>query len=1168
MIKKLHILLTIVLMLLFAAFSIVVAFTITNSKYFASISKNLHLIASSDKVYTYYLYDANGSSTGYFTDASTISQQFTVRATPSQTIYQVKLPISEAGYYTLDFYVDFSKPNAGQSSSANDLILNNKMTNAVGCQVVHATSEKKVLTMMSTNPAVEFANDRAYSTQPLYSSDDRYQWKTTAPSLGENVTLTFKVNESDVKTGYVLWAWEFTGLTASTTYILDLQNIKVEKITTLSEDNKDPYFNFAQTSYVNNVVLPETSHTASVYLAGSSTKTTVTGYQTAGFTRHLPGRGTFVTEATDNSLTMQVSPLYAGFVGSTPMVGSDQNSSKNETFLYNYNGFNIPIKNIEYDTNYKVSFDFSVARQGTSATHASTTTLADVLYDSAYENFFQEFASTNNSRALTFQSYIHSGKIADRSQAAHMNGRAQITMANKAYPAHEVTRYDELRKYATASTSYEDYHYNSKLNINYLGNQRGSNNNTMNSVRHTEINGQNTIYWYTFYNTTFTFNISSEKNSGLNLNDLYWVWAIDALDYAKYYRIKIENVRIEKVMQYGADIPKNGIKINGTIVSEFNQVGDGATYGPENYLRGSSGTGQNYQALAYGTGVSMAAINTFGPIYDAKDVVFTSDSANDYKISIDGYCVCDGGVEKYVWSPDLGKTWHDMIIESPLDNATTTMLDDAERRVDQRQIAYYDSNNISRGSTHSSALDSKANLDFVDFTSADSKNSDFSEFRLTADISAYKHYWNMEIIFAAVPVDHEDMRCEILRITNVNPKHAYRSYMKEIRSDIDVVKDYTNYNPSSLTDEIDTTTETKKINAVVDGSTSGDVNWKTASYVKPFSSFYGTDSTGATVKTSGYTHSTNSNSIYDTRTLFSGIPVKKSIYLEGWAIVTGGTDSYWYSVDNGKTWSEITSAVKLDGSINDELFKSDCTKWLNESVTETHLLGAYHKLTIDLSEYVGEMVNLLVSLKPIGKDTLCPIAKVINISVCGDHMYYSRYNSITIDDTLVIDSSSSDLIKYNKLDLTTTTINGYSYSYYEPYNIDLTQSKKITTAPIAINNGGKISIDGFVVGTGGIKEYKYSLDNGKTWSVINIGENFAGVTTAIFKASKLIDWNLNATSGANGNFSSLHGQTRRLEMNIPNTFASGEKVDIIIVAVSNDEEQAMYPIMNATLMIQ
>ena len=1171
--KKLNICLVAILMLLFAGIATILSVGTTSSKYYKSVSTKLNLIAYSDKPYSYYLYDNNGASIGHYNNANSISQQLTTREKSSETIYQIKLPVSEEGYYTLKFNVDFVRNNAGQ----DDLMLGTRMTYAIGCQIVNASQAQKALVMTPGSRNTAFSHNRPHSMQASYSTDGRYQWKTLAPSLAEDVELTFKVTNSDVNSGYMLWSWEFSGMPVSTTCVLNLSNISSEKITELDDDNLEPYFNFAQTNYVNNAINPTASDTVSTDIGGNSV---------AGFTRNAPGKGTFVTNATAHSLTMQLSPLYSAWNNSKnqPMLGTDTEDGRYQ----NYVGLNIPIKNIEYDTNYKVSFDFSIARQGTRKTHNESTELSDVVYDSNYDNFFHEFASTNTSRALTFQSYIHSGTITGHTWNDHSAGRSQIIMANKSYPAHEVSRYDELRFYETNSADYKEYQYNSKLNINYLGNERGSNANMFNSVRHTEVNGQNEIYWYTFSNTTFTFNISSDANTNLDLDDLYWVWAIDALAPSNYFRIKIENVRIEKVVQFGGDISQNGIKINGKQVENFNHAGNDTTnYGPENYLRGSSGTGQNYQALAYGTGVSMSAINTFAPIYDAKDVAFTTDSADDYKIEIDGYCVCDSGIEKYVWSPDLGKTWHDMIIKTPLTQVDKATMELAERRVDQSQVSFKDGS-TSRGSTHdetriNETVDANGyhtqtndkttingytyDFDHIDFEVSDTKNSDFSDFKLCADISAYKHVWNMEIIFAAVPVDHSDMRCEILRITNVNSKERYVSTLKEIRSDIEVSK---NINQSA------TSTDKKYINAIEAGKSTGDANWADATYSKAFSQFTGLTMSGTAKSDSGYASKTNLNSISETRTIFSGIPIKNKITLEGWTIIKNGAENYWFSVDDGKTWKQITNARVASRSVTTPALVNKFTDWMkvdSEELTTAETDTCYHVLTIDLSEYAGQLVNMMVAAKPNGKDALCPLAKIDNISVCGDHLYYSRFDSIEITQsdssvlTLNANGAGNGMIDNSQIGLTATSINKYFYSYYEPYSIDLFATRKVSSAPLPVAKGGKISIDGFVVGTGGIKEYKFTTDNGETWLSINTS-TFSSANDNILQESRIIDFSFNTNSSVNGNFSTANGSSKKLELNIPITFNVGEKLEIMVVAVSNDGSQALYPIMNATLIVQ
>ena len=1153
-------LLTIIAMLLFIASASFASFLGVNSKFYRSISKDLNIIAYSSNPYTYYLYDANGASTGHYTNASTIEQKFKVRSTPAQTIYQIRIPVTEAGYYSLNFNVDFIQ----SGKTATDMIYNSQMTKVVGCMIVHSDQERKPLVLMATDPTIEHANDRNYYTQRTYSSDDRYLWKTLAPSLAEDVSLTLKVTESDVETGYVLWSWELTALAASTEYTIQLNRISMSRIDELDESNKNPYFNFAQTNYVNNVVYPNTTDTT---YEGSS----VGGYSIPGYTRHAQGKGTFVTNATANSLTMQVAPLFAAWdnKNNKPMLGSD-----NE-YYENHVGIEFPLKNIEFDTNYKVSFDFSIARQGTRETHTSATAQADVLYDSNFDNFFHDFADSDTDRTLTFQSFLHSGLVVGRTANALATGKAQIKMANKLYPNVELTKYAELRKYNSTSTSYKDYGFNSKTNINNLNHSRGGTAGMLNLVQHKELNGQNQLYWLTFYNTTFTFNIPKEKNSSRDLNDLYWFWSINALYPSRYFRIKIENARIEKVVQFGSDISMNGIKINGQQVTNFNNVPSG--YSTENYLRGASGTGQNYQALAYGTTESMAAINTFAPIYDAATCEFTSYSNNDFKIELDGYCVTDGGIEKYVWSPDLGNTWHDMIIQQPLSQVGLEKRNLAERRVDQRQIPY-EVNGVSKGSQHNSSLDDDASVDFVTFTEEDTKNSDFTGFKLCADISEYKHISNLEIIFAAVPADHPDMKCEILRITNANPKQQYRGYIDEIISDIQVVKDYTtysggtgNYQPtdlyaSNIDDVVDTTTETANIKAVVASSALSSTS-PTEAFGRLFSPVKTRTTANNLLDTTGYYSTDNPNSLYETRTLFSGFPIKRSITLKGWTINKGGTDSFWFSVDNGKNWSQITTTALVNPSVTTTKYVESWQNLFGLSVTAEDLINGEFTLTIDLSAYEGKLINLLVASKPNGKDIYCPIAKIDNISVRGDYLFLSRIRQMT----LTQGAGASDLVISNSSFVKYTTFSStFAYSSLEPYNVELFATRKLTPLPVPINNGGTISLQGFIYGYGGIKGYKYTLDGGKTWTNLSQYDNnyFAYPNSTIFKSSKLIDWNMNVSSGKNGNFDSSFGATKPFNLTIPSNLTSGKNYDMLIVGISGNstaDNEHLYPLLNITL---
>ena len=49
----------------------------------------------------------------------------------------------------------------------------------------------------------------------------------------------------------------------------------------------------------------------------------------------------------------------------------------------------------------------------------------------------------------------------------------------------------------------------------------------------------------------------------------------------------------------------------------------------------------------------------------------------DFKITLAGWAVVDGGINKYVWSADGGKTWNDCLTNAPYGDATDAMLQNA-----------------------------------------------------------------------------------------------------------------------------------------------------------------------------------------------------------------------------------------------------------------------------------------------------------------------------------------------------------------------------------------------------------------------------------------------------------------------------------------------------------
>ena len=126
---------TVVVLLVLSAMLLSAMLGVTKAEYFKSFKKKLDLEAMPDLVFEYYLVDANpkgeisgnhGSDTyyeknGVYKNAESILQHIAVGGKDSHKktingnsyffgddiVYQIKIPVTETGYYTLDFTVDF-----------------------------------------------------------------------------------------------------------------------------------------------------------------------------------------------------------------------------------------------------------------------------------------------------------------------------------------------------------------------------------------------------------------------------------------------------------------------------------------------------------------------------------------------------------------------------------------------------------------------------------------------------------------------------------------------------------------------------------------------------------------------------------------------------------------------------------------------------------------------------------------------------------------------------------------------------------------------------------------------------------------------------------------------------------------------------------------------------
>ena len=1366
-----------------------------------TLSKSIDFEVIPDLDLTYYLYDAPAedssvysASTGLYENAGSFSQEIIVGTkdnsdfsmrnnygsddkaaikTGKSLVYQIKIPVDETGYYSLAFTPEFIKKVNGsytrtQRNNSDPYIEQDFYTvsylYAVGCEVLNSEDDANLdfppldsnvaPTPLSLENSI-FGNDEYYK-KANYLAESSFQWKTLCISRSEDVKLTFKATEDDVEHGYVIWAWELTGLRGNSSYMLNCTSISVKKIMELNGSTKnrtsssEPYFMLPQTLVTNNQVKiygqihPDDEGQTPGYTTSSDKAvngkgdTERRGSNTPGKTEYSGGRGTYVTEATTNSLALRAETLTSG-------VYVDPNKSeenKNTWYKDNPVSIQIPIKNVKYNTTYKVTFDFSVARQGladpvrgdSSNYTASITqslkryqntrnivsaTVGKNMWDYAdFSNIFRPNIENSNLSDLNtikndlngtmFYSYLNSFTSGAANDASveimtdaygnhfnvsrlarndHQAALNQITYNHKADQGKPLAQYNHVtslysffndsskRNYPDMTTvksvndTYSIEYFNPNLEESFTDIKTGTAEyemldgigstmmrNWLNAVQHTETNGQTAINWITFYNTTFSFNISEQN--GVDINNLYWIWAIDALYYESFYNIRIDNLRIEEVVQYSSTLDNpDGIKIANTVVglanmNSYGQNCEGTDIGLFNNFRGWNGTGQNYVVRGYDRNTYTTTGNIYAPIVDAKTVAATPGGglgATDYKIYLSGAAVCKGGIDKYVWSADGGITWYDMTFSGG--NATSSILTTAEKGVDQRTRAQSnstlepleptaehikthekDSNGnpvatCDRCATYPNLPgDSKAYVDFVTFGSGDALNSNFKAtgtgsaktWKLEADISAYKGQSDLDIIIAAVPASNPSLRCEIVRIINYNAANTYVSQIKAIKSDI-----WSGYDNSRLT--VDAT------RLSVTNGTSGNGNiYSGGNY---YEHYYPVHDTGVMYHYDISNHAEKASSgkidYANLQTTYSDIPIKKELKVVGGIDCLDGVYEYAYSVDKGRTWTKIsnrTSSYDLayhpnnlpstTGSEKFTEYEKLLFKWTTRDtqMDDRYFTNAngdfYHnsgaRLYIDLSAYEGKVIDVIVAAKPnfqggdnssIKADVYLPVARIDNVAVYGaEGTFYTRVHNVTLDrvNDTNISVSTNELTGDDGAVLNDVEGNYFTgrtewggivataqqaYTIFEPQNVNVRNMRMFNQEENLVLSAGKVTIDGYIMCKGGVNRYKYSLDGGETWTIIDdLGSNIPADSTSpdikMFSYAKRSDNGFDlAVDGRNGDFccTGIPGASEAdtikhaLEFDLP-AMPTGTVKNLLVVAESNNENNEpsgkLFPVLH------
>ena len=278
--------------------------------------------------------------------------------------------------------------------------------------------------------------------------------------------------------------------------------------------------------------------------------------------------------------------------------------------------------------------------------------------------------------------------------------------------------------------------------------------------------------------------------------------------------------------------------------------------------------------------------------------------------------------------------------------------------------------------------------------------------------------------------------------------------------------------------------------------------------------------------------------------------VYSTLYVHGWAVVESGVERYMYSVDGGKTWTEIGRIVdgaNMSSSANDAMIKSAnnhlfTDDGFNFSATDAGN-GSFQSaslLRIDLKEYADKTVNLILAAIPNDDPNgLCILTEIQNINVkdkysleydvgeyvneaggskyiLSDNDYICHLDWIERASYTVTGKSSSGISRINFNTVVNRAL-GKSNNEEVIYDNDVTDDIKTKYTNYSTNGTDSIDfIGGWAVVDSGISKYVWTYD-GITWYDVD-GNPTAASDSVITSANNSFADSINSYDKANGGF--------------------------------------------------
>lgn len=332
---------------------------------------------------------------------------------------------------------------------------------------------------------------------------------------------------------------------------------------------------------------------------------------------------------------------------------------------------------------------------------------------------------------------------------------------------------------------------------------------------------------------------------------------------------------------------------------------------------------------------------------------YNNPTTKDMRLVFAGWSLIYGGVDKYVWSADGGKTWQEVELynRSSIGAAGSGMIKYANDTCGKTDFDAYAADSSYQGNTEG-----------PDTASG-----------LAADLTAYSGK-TVNVIFAAVPKTAPNTLCILAKVNGV-----------KVEADGEVVK------PEEETKTTTITTTSDAASFIATDNAQG----YHASSVHYFARFdticgYGADFAIDSAFDMGSNDKTGISKVtYNT----SSLP-DKHITIAGWNLVEGGIEKYVWSADGGKTWNdakEYKPGVLVSantGMVNYTTSKYgdsvDFSRNLEKSSYQGSLKGPSdaNGLAADLSAYAGKTVDITFAVVPASDtDSLCILLHITGVKV-------------------------------------------------------------------------------------------------------------------------------------------------------------------------------------------